>query len=317
MPPNLESEGKMNMRSSTRPSFFALVIGLWIPLCAIVLVSVLVAPPAGGQTLEGNECLDRRKPGCNSWWSPEEDDKRYPRGYGALRVLESAGEVVMKFTTEEPGRTEYSTKDGDCSGYPTAEDPANETPVSTDECGRPYARAGEDYGAVRGKWTFTEAGSRTIRIPIIDDDLDEIDGEAFTIEAGHWGDMWPAPGVSNAFIYIVDDDPKQTPGSSTSAGGPNRQIAGPQTGSPTRPAPPPVRSSSSEPTDFGNQSGAGNPGDPNLEVEKSAGDQAEMIAADTEREDNFIPMASLRALLFVMIAAASFALRKKFVRKKT
>ena len=220
----------------------------------------------------------------------------------------------MKFTTEEPGRTEYSTRDGDCIGYPTAEDPANETPLSPDECGNPYAQAGEDYGAVRGKWTFTEAGSRTVRIPIIDDDLDETDGEAFTIEAGHWGDMWPAPGRYNASIYIVDDDPKQTPDTSTSPGGSNRRVAGPQTGSPTRP--PAATSSSSEPPDFGNQSGAVNPGDPNLEVEKSAGDQPEMIAADTAPEDNFILIASLGAMLFVMIAAASSALRKKFVRKK-
>lgn len=41
------------------------------------------------------------------------------------------------------------------------------------------------------------------------------------------------------------------------------------------------------------------------------------MAADTQREDNFMPMASPRGLLFVMIAAASFALTTRFARKKT
>lgn len=162
----------------------------------VLILLALVVPPARGQTPKG------------AWWSPEKDERRYPQGYGELRVVESAGEVVLKFTTEDPGRTEYYTKDGDCSGYPSAEDPANETPVSPDECGRPYARAGEDYGAVRGEWTFTEAGSRTIRIPIVDDDLDETDGEAFTIIAVHQTDFWPTAVLYNAFIHIGDDDPR-------------------------------------------------------------------------------------------------------------
>jgi len=285
------------MRSSTRSSLFVLVIGLWITSCAIVLVSVLVAPPARGQPKGG------------AWWSPEEDDRRYPQGYGELRVVESAGEVVMKFTTEEPGRTEYYTRNGDCGGYPTAEDPAN--PFWPDECGRPYARAGEDYGAVRGQWTFTEAGSRTIRIPIFDDDRDETDREPFTIHADHKFDSWPVGGVFNAWIYIEDDDPRNvsdaSPAEMTTVRPAYDRPAG------TRPAAtaPPATSS-----DAGNQSDV-NPGDRVLEGERSAGDEAEAIAADTLREDKSIPMASLRALLFVLIAAASFALRKKFVRKKT
>lgn len=293
----------MKLRSSTRPSFFALLIGLWITACAIVFVSVLVAPPARGQPKGG------------AWWSPEEDERRYPQGYGALRVMESAGEVVMKFTTEEPGRTEYYTRNGDCGGYPTAEDPAN--PSWPDECGRPYARAGEDYGAVRGQWTFTEAGSRTIRIPIFDDDRDETDREPFTIHADHKFDSWPVGGVFNAWIYIEDDDPKQTSDKSTSPGGSNRQIAGPQTGSPTRPAAPPGTTSSSTDPTGGNQSGVVNPGGPILEVEGSAADEAKQIAADTVGEDNSILMAGMRALALVTIAAAGFALKKKFVHKKT
>jgi hypothetical protein len=207
----------------------ALVMGLWIISCAIVFVSVLAAPPARGQA-PGNGCVDQTKRGCSGWWSPEGDEQRYPRGYGELRVVESAGEVVMKFTTEEPGRTEYYTNDGDCSGYPTAEDPANDTPVSPDECGRPYARAGEDYGAVRGQWTFTEAGSRTIRIPIFDDDRDETDREPFTINAAHWPDGWPSWVLYNATIAIMDDDPSSSSGSSSSAQSSSQARIGRQAG---------------------------------------------------------------------------------------
>lgn len=153
--------------------------------CTVVLVSVLLAPAARGQM-----------PGPADW-SPRE-----------VRPLESAGEVVLTFTTQSPGRTEYYTKDGDCSGYPSAEDPANDTPFSPSECGRPFARAGEDYGAVTGEWNFTEPGSRTIRIPIVDDDLDETDGEAFQMFAVHKTDSWPSKVVHNAYIRIVDDDPR-------------------------------------------------------------------------------------------------------------
>ena len=278
------------MRSSSRPSFLALVICLWIISCATVLASVLVAPPARGQTgvvvCEQGECFG---------WSPR-----------SAQLVESAGEIVLTFTSYEPGRTVYYTSDGDCSRYPL--DPS--------DCGRPQARASEDYGAVKGEWIFTEAGSRTIRIPIVDDDDDEADYEAFTVNASRYDDVAEQTVWDNATIRIGDDDPKPTSDSSTSPGRTNRQIAGPETGSPTRPASPAATTSStSEPTDSGNQSGAVNPGDPNLGVEKSAGDQAEMIAADTAREDNFIPMAGLRALALVTIAAGGFALKKRFVRK--
>jgi hypothetical protein len=195
----------------------ALVIGLWIISCAIVFVSVLVATPARGQTPEGDGCVNQTKRGCNGWWSPRE-----------VRPLESAGEVVLTFTTQDPGRTEYYTNDGDCSGYP--QDPANEIPVSPDECGRPYARAGEDYGAVRGEWTFTEAGSRTIRIPIFDDDRDETDREPFTINASHWPDMWPSKVLYNATITIMDDDPSSSSGSSSPAQSSSQARTGSQAG---------------------------------------------------------------------------------------
>jgi hypothetical protein len=150
----------------------------------VVLVSVLVAPRATAQT----------SPQPQPYWSPRDTPP-----------VESVGEVVLTFTTPGTGRWEYYTKDGDCDGYPSAEDPANETPLSPAECGRPFARAGEDYVAVRGEWIFTAPGSRTITIPIMNDDLDETDGEAFSINAfykdsalGH---------LVNAYIRIEDDDP--------------------------------------------------------------------------------------------------------------
>lgn len=154
--------------------------------CIVVLVSVLVATPAGGQ----------------SPWYPREGE-----------AGEWEGEAVVMFTARSPGRLKYYTGDGDCDGYPSAEDPANGTPVSPDECGRPYARESEDYVAVRGEWTFNEAGSITIRIPIIDDDLDEADGEAFRIESEYQPDSC-APtvncggGLYTAYIRIRDDDPR-------------------------------------------------------------------------------------------------------------
>lgn len=290
MRPNLETERKMKMRSSTRPSFFALVIGLWIISCAIVFVSVLVAPPARGRPVvcEQGECFS---------WSPR-----------SAQPVESAGEIVLTFTSYEPGRVVYYTSDGDCSGYP----------LDPPDCGRPQARESEDYGAVKGEWIFTEAGSRTIRIPIFDDDDDEADYEAFTVNASRYDDVAEQTVWDNVSVRIVDDDPKRTSDSSTSPGRSNRQIAGPQTGSPTRPAPPPATtSSSSEPTDSGNRSGVVNPGDPTPEVEGSAGNEAKPIAADTLREDNFLPTAGLRALALVTIAAVGFALKKRFERRTT
>ena len=129
----------------------------------VLILLFLVAPPARGQTgavvCERGECFS---------WSPR-----------SAQPVESAGEVVLTFTAYDPGRTVYYTSDGDCShGYPL--DPP---------CGRPQARASEDYGAVKGEWIFTEAGSRTIRIPIFDDDLDEADYETFSVRAARYDDV--------------------------------------------------------------------------------------------------------------------------------
>lgn len=173
-----------------------------IVACVVVLVSVLVTPPARGQT-------------HRTGWR-NQDGTMSPNGVPKpVRVVESAGEVEVRFTSKDPGRIEYYTRNGDCGGYPSAEDPANQSALSPDECGRPFARASEDYVAVRGEWTFTEPGSRTVRIPIIDDDLDETDGEAFQIWAGAPDDLsttdavYETNGTYNLYIYIGDDDPKE------------------------------------------------------------------------------------------------------------
>jgi hypothetical protein len=162
----------------------AFVIGLWTISCAIVLVSVLVAPPARGQTFYP--------------WSPRE-----------IRPVESAGEVVLTFTSSDPGRVVYYSADGDCFRYPG--DPP--------ECGRPQARASEDYGHVKGEWIFTEAGSRTIRVPILDDDLDEANSEAFGVHASRYDDVAEQTTWSVAIVRIEDDDPRSDSGDPSSSPG--------------------------------------------------------------------------------------------------
>src|SRR5687768_4179492 len=129
----------------------------------VLILLALVVPPATGQT--GPVVCD---PGECFGWSPR-----------SVEVVESAGEIVLTYTSYEPGRVVYYTSDGDCSRYPL--DPS--------DCGRPQARAGEDYVAVRGEWIFTEADSRTIRIPLIDDGLAELE-EAFTVNASRYDDLF-------------------------------------------------------------------------------------------------------------------------------
>ena len=204
MPPTLGTDREMTMRSSTRPSFFAPVIGIWIISCAIVFVSVLVAPQARGQ--------ETGKTG----WSPSRP-----------QPLESDGEIVLTFTKTEPGRVTYRTMDGDCSTHPPwVPDPGQPDPPQTADCGRPRAEAPEDYGHVSGEMIFNEAGSRTIRIPIVDDDLDEVD-EPFVVRAAEGDGVHEQVWLYTAGVSIIDDDPshdlEDSPGGTaplaTTAGG--------------------------------------------------------------------------------------------------
>ncbi len=164
-----------------------LVMGLWIISCAIVFASVLVAPPANGSHDQNRSSGGR--------WSPT-----------AAQPVESAGEIVLTFTAHEQGRVGYQSRN-ECPTYPW--DPQ--------ECGPPMARASEDYGAVKGEWIFTEAGSRAIRIPILDDDLDEADFETFFVDASFYNDLGQQTTWDSASIRIVDDDPSSSSGSSSPA----------------------------------------------------------------------------------------------------
>lgn len=79
----------------------------------------------------------------------------------------------------------------------------NVSPTSS-SCQPPFARAGEDYTAVNGEVIFSERGSRTIRIPILDDDLVE-GSEEFTVVAVEEppADPWP---YSSVIVRISDDE---------------------------------------------------------------------------------------------------------------
>lgn len=153
----------------------------------VVFVWALVAPPAMAQS-------------GSSGWSPT-----------SAQPLESAGEVVLRFTAVEAGRIVYYTSDSDCNRHPFTDSPAGTNPLEPG-CGRPLARAGEDYVAVRGEWIFTEPGSRTIRVPILDDDIDEPE-EPFGVHASTYDDAAEQLSVYTAVVRIIDDDVAPSGGS--------------------------------------------------------------------------------------------------------
>lgn len=142
----------------------------------------------------------------------------------AYYVDESAGEVVLTLHFPIPGRIMYRTVDRE-------------------------AQAPEDYTAVSGEVVFTSDSSRTIRIPIVADDLDEPGySESFIVEA--WEEQPPEtcsghpclrdPGGASATVFIVDDDevgetgqePAEAAATATTAAG------GPTSDSPLGPPPP-------------------------------------------------------------------------------
>lgn len=212
-----------------------------------------------------------------------------------VQVLESERQVVLTLRKSGPGHVHYQTEDR-------------------------TARAPDDYGAVSGDEIFTTGGSesKTIRIPIVDDNLDEA-SEAFSVLA-HEGDRRGGGWTGHVgTVWILDDDrPNKSSGSSSSSGQSNPQAAGPQTGSLTRPALPPATiPSSSESTVAGTQSGVANPSDPNQAGAADPREEATPIAAKTVQKDKFLPMASLGVLLLVIIAAAGFALKRRLRHKAT
>ena len=120
----------------------------------------------------------------------------------APRPLESDVEVVLTISSRAAGtRFRYMTFDGTCappSGNAELHERFNKPPCE------PEARAPADYTAVDGEVVFTESGcstsgcrqaaSRTIRIPIVDDDLAE-GTEAFTVIA------WEEPNGYSTYPY--------------------------------------------------------------------------------------------------------------------
>ena len=117
-------------------------------------------------------------------------------------VPESAGTVVLALSKATPGRVVYRTHDGFCETW-TDGNPLNLTYAQT-VCQTP-ARASQDYEAVSGEVLFTEAGSKTIIIQILDDDIDERE-ETFSVEANEAESTPGGATRSIAVVNIRDDD---------------------------------------------------------------------------------------------------------------
>ena len=179
-----------------------------------------------------------------SWptWTPE-----------APRPLESDGEVVLTLSIDSSAfaRVRYSTFDGTCAPPEGSAADLNQARSGPPPC-EPEARAPADYTAVDGEVTFTSAGSKTIRIPIVDDELAE-GTEAFTVFA------WQEPNGYSPYPYdgrsvivrIIDDDGTNATGGKPATGlgtsattavgapssssGPQPPVTGAAAGDPARP----------------------------------------------------------------------------------
>ena len=124
-------------------------------------------------------------------WTPRSSD-----------VPESGGTVILLLSKATPGRVVYRTLDGSCETW-TDGNPLNVTYAQT-VC-QPPARASEDYKAVSGEAVFTEPGSKTIVIEILDDGIDERE-ETFSVEAHEVDHTAGGATGSTAIVNIVDDD---------------------------------------------------------------------------------------------------------------
>jgi hypothetical protein len=159
-----------------------------ISVTAIVVALTLATQPASAQN-------------GSAWVTPRNPEPR-----------ESAGEVVVTVSLWRAGRVAYRTYDGACEvTFPPAGSPPDAT------CSGATARAPEDYTATSGELVFTEVeGSKTIKIPIIDDHLAQGD-IAFTVAA--WEEVNADPWIDrgdSAIVRIIDDD--GTDGSGPTAG---------------------------------------------------------------------------------------------------
>ncbi|MEY2454089.1 MAG: hypothetical protein QOD92_3663 [Acidimicrobiaceae bacterium] len=146
-------------------------------IAVIVVAMTLVPPPAAAQNSSAS--LTPRAP----------------------YALESAGEVVITVSLWRAGRVAYQTFNGACYvTYSRAGDPPNT--ICSDE-----ARAPEDYIATSGVLVFTAVeGSKTVKIPIVDDDRAEGD-QRFTLLA--WEEVNADPWIDrgdSVTVSIIDDE---------------------------------------------------------------------------------------------------------------
>ena len=180
-----------------------------IVAAAVLVLTSASTPPAAGQN--GSASLSPRVP------TPPE----------------SAGAVVITVSMWRAGRVAYQTYDGACAvEYSATQSPPT---VSCWEGGR--ARASEDYVAASGELIFTQGGSQTITITLVDDSLDE-DDESFTLAA--WEEVNADPWIDrgdSATVLVVDDDggqsdgdPAQTPPTSSTNRGAASSSAGASSG---------------------------------------------------------------------------------------
>ena len=156
-------------------------IGAAIAVIGVALT--LVTPPAAAQN-------------GSAWLAPKSPEP-----------LESAGEVVLTVSMWRAGRVEYRTIDGACQ---VTYSRVGSAPDAV--CSEGDARAPEDYTATSGELVFTEGGSKTITIPIVDDDLAEGD-KAFTMAA--WEEVNADPWIDRGdavVVRIVDDETTDTGG---------------------------------------------------------------------------------------------------------
>ena len=151
-------------------------IGAGVAVIAVILT--LVTPPAAAQN-------------GSVWLSPRSPEP-----------VESDGEVVVTVSLWRAGRVAYRTYDGNCA---VTYSPAGTPPDAS--CWGESASTPEDYTATSGELVFTEVeGSKTITIPIVDDDLAEGD-VAFTLAA--WEEVNADPWIDrgdSVIVRIIDDD---------------------------------------------------------------------------------------------------------------
>lgn len=137
-------------------------------------------------------------------------------------VSEHQRQIVLTFTKIEAGRVVYWTQDGTCwdgleqPGWGLDAVTTTSSTTPSEKCQQPPAEAPEDYAELSGEMVFTEPGSRSLTVTIVDDGRDEGD-EYFMVRASEYDDVARQTTWHFSEIRIVDDDGPGTPGAPTSA----------------------------------------------------------------------------------------------------